>query len=542
MAVAGLKLTPLFVPAGPVAAAFGVSRAVFKSIMGPVGSAKTTECIATAIRVGGMQEAVWNDRRGCFVKKCRGAVVRDTYPNLDRTVIKSWHKWFPEELGKWKWDAPRSHRFVLYMNGRKGDAGYYELDMEVLFVAIGDHAVEDVLRGLELTWLWPNEMDLLLRAIIEYGIGRVGRYPSGGDGRCLFPQIFGDFNAPEEDNWTVETVIERKIDPELMKAIEEAFGGNDNPRPIIEFFRQPGGLEEGAENLHNLEGGRRYYVMQAALLSPDKKRRLIDNRIGPIRHGTPVYPEFIDDCLYDQGGAPITGHVRPFELRRELPILIGADQDICPGAIFAQLWPEFDQLVWFDEMARIFEGEDGHIEVSQMGGEAFGEQCAARVLTRYPGFEIGLVVCDPAGSAGEQAIGHTSWRKAFQKGLGAHVKRCAVPGNSIEMRTKAVRDRLGAKVPGKPRLLVHPRMTLTRKAFNSRYVWQRVGVGGEGSGKFGSSPVKVQGFSDLMNAGEYLAWELRNGLSFGAVGAAAPRATRRPITNDSDYSMFGRRA
>lgn len=529
-------------PVGPVAAAFGASAAFLAFIMGPVGGGKTTESIAKGVRVGLAQNAVYDPARGCMVKKCRGAVVRDTYPNLDRTVIKSWQQWFPKTLGSWSGDAPRRHAFTLEI-GERNAPGFHLLDMEVIFTAIGDNAVEDVLRGLELTWLWLNEADLLPRSIIEYGVGRVGRYPSASEGGCAMAQIFGDFNAPEEDNWIVPMIVEGKVDPALA---------GDSGRDLVKFFRQPGGLEDGAENLENLgeqqpgmtleqrrEAGRKYYLKQAALLPPDKKRRLIDNRIGPVRKGTPVYPEFTDNALYDQQGEVVTGHVRPFELDRRLPILIGADQDICPGVVLAQLDERYDQLRVFDEMARIFEGEDGHIEVSQMGGEAFGREVANRLVARYPGIEIGLVVADPAAAQGEQAIGHVSWRKHFSKGLGVQVKRCTVPGNSIELRTKAVRDRFGSKIPDKPRLLVHPRCQILRKAFNSKYVYQRVAVGSDDSGRFGGKPVKAQGYSDVMNALEYLCFEIAKGLTHSAVGAARGRGEGRQIINDSNYQMFG---
>lgn len=538
-------------PSGPIGAGFRACEAFLTLIMGPVGSGKTTDCIAKGIQIGAKQGKVWDPTRlggkGCWVRKCRGAVVRDTYPNLDRTVIKSWHKWFPKEMGRWSGDAPRTHAFTIDMwDVSSGTPEFFQLDMEVIFVAIGDRAVEDVLRGLELTWLWLNEQDLLPRAIIELGIGRVGRYPSGKDGKCLFPQVFGDMNAPEEDNWTVELFIEKKIDEAAKRAFEKRLASiaNDNdapPRPLIEFHRQPGGLEAGAENLQNLEGGRTYYEVQAAIMAPDKARRMIHNRIGPVRKGTLVYPEFVDDALYDNRDGALMGNVRPFDIDPRLPVLIGADQGICPGVVLAQLDPSTDQLRIFDEQARIFENEDGNIVVSQMGGEAFGRQVATLMLSAYPGLSVGLAVADPAGSQGEQAIEGSSWRRDFQRGLGVNVKRCSVPGNSIELRTKAVRDRFGSRVPGQPRLLVHPRCTILRKAFSSRYVFSRVAVGVTAdSGRFADKPVKAQGYSDVMNALEYLCFEVNKGLSFSAVGSALPRSQRRAIENDGSYDMFGR--
>jgi len=520
----------LMTPVGPVAAGFGRSRAFISGIMGPVGGGKTTECIAKGVRIGLMQKPVWDAQRGCHVKKCRGAIVRDTYPNLDRTVIKSWHQWFPKDLGRWSGEAPRTHAFTLDC-GVPGTPGYHQLDMEVIFTAIGDKAVEDVLRGLELTWLWPNEWDLLPATILEIGAGRVGRYPSAMEGGCAWPFIFGDWNAPEEDNHVVSLF---GIDgpSRIDAAMAEALGSDLNEgRPLIEFFRQPGGMDEGAENLTNLPGGRSYYTKQSALLRPDMKRRLIDNRVGPIRHGTPVFPEFHDD-LSTHPTDP-RGHVRNFEMIPGLPILIGADQGLLAAAALCQLDPATDTLRCFDELARVFEDKDGTIEVSQIGGEAFGRELKARLATRYPGYAVELVTCDPAGAAGEEAINHRSWRQDFAKGLGLPVRKARVPGNALEPRLKVVRDRVTGYAGGAPRLWVHPRCVVLRKAFNTKYAWRRVAVGSEAGGRFDSKPLKLQGYSDVMDALGYLAFEVERGVELGATGPASRGRSRRVVTNDS---------
>lgn len=521
-------LTRLMNPVGPVAGAFGLSLAQIALIMGPVGAAKTTECIAKCVRAAVKQRAVWDSQRGCFVKRARGLVIRDTYPNLDRTVIKSWHQWFPKTMGKWSGEAPRVHAFTLNI-GQPGTKGHHQLDLEMIFTAIGDHAVEDVLRGLEVTFAWPNEWDLLPGKILEVLIGRVGRYPSAIDGGCAFPQIFGDCNAPEEDNHLVPLFGidgEIRVDPELAAALK-AEGADD--RPLIAFFRQPGGLDPGAENLQNLPGGRAYYLKQAALLAPDMKRRLIDNRLGPIRHGTPVYPEFKDEW-----------HVADFPFDPTLPVLIGADQGICPGVVMAQLDPQLDQLRIFDEAARIFENDDGQMEVSQMGGFAFGREIAIKLQTRYQGPTIGFACADPAAAQGEQAIDQRSWRQDFQRGLGVPVRKARVPGNALEPRLNAMRGRLGATVRGAPKLLVHKRCTILRKAFNTKYCWARVSVGSIEGGRFGSKPIKVQGYADVMNAAEYLVFEVDRGVEQSATGVSSARA-RKLVELDSDYAMFGGR-
>ncbi len=206
--------------------------------------------------------------------------------------------------------------------------------------------------------------------------------------------------------------------------------------------------------------------------------------------------------------------------------------------VLAQLDPATDQLRIFDELARVFENDTGQMEVSQMGGEAFGREVANRIVSRYSGLQIGLACCDPAGSAGEQAINATSWRRQFAKGLGVLVMPARVPGNALEPRLKPMRERLNGTVRGEPKLIIDPRCRILRKAFNTKYAWRRISIGSIDGGRFDSKPLKIQGYSDVMNAAEYLVFEIARGAALSATGHAAGRGGRT-IENDSNYSMHG---
>jgi hypothetical protein len=50
------------------------------------------------------------------VRRARWAVIRNTYPELKSTTIKTWQAWVPEQLAPIKWDAPitcNASRFPL---------------------------------------------------------------------------------------------------------------------------------------------------------------------------------------------------------------------------------------------------------------------------------------------------------------------------------------------------------------------------------------------------------------------------------------------
>lgn len=523
----------IFNPVGKVAQAFGVSTAFIAGIMGPVGGGKTTECIAKGLRIGMMQKPVWDPTRrfaqqsGCFVKKCRGVVVRDTYPNLDRTVIKSWQQWFkgPDGavIGKWSSEAPRRHSFTLDI-GRPGTRGFYQLDMEVIFTAIGENTVEDVLRGLECTWLWPNEWDLLPKEVLEYGVGRVGRYPSVVECGvpCVFSQIFGDFNAPEEDNHVYDLFVDQNIDPEVAEAIKAEIGD----QPLIEFFRQPGARDPGAENLHNLPKG--YYAKQLLALknAPDKISRLIDNKFGAVRSGHPVYPEFTD---------PVHTSTEALTPEPALELILAADAGLTPALLVGQEMPDGQIRVYAELATIVAEGD----ELNGIGPTRFGEQ-VARLLasSRFSMFRPDQIraVADPSSEAGTDGSGNElSWMKIVSRHAGVRFRKART--NDLNLRLEAVRRPLGRLIDGRAGLLIDGKnCPVLRRGFNSGYVYRRVTIQG-GDGRYENKPAKNQ-FSHVHDAMQYLALEAGQGMAV-LRGDTARRRERGSFRVETDYDIFG---
>jgi len=174
----------------------------------------------------------------------------------------------------------------------------------------------------------------------------------------------------------------------------------------------------------------------------------------------------------------------------------------------------------------------------QMGGETLGRQVRDLLATKYPGFLIGDAVCDPAGAAGEDAINFRSWRQDFQKGLGHKVRKARVPRNAIEPRLKAVRGRLNRAIGAERALLVHKRCKMTRRAFRTKYYYQRIGKG-SGDGYYADVPKKVQGYSDLMDALQYGCFELDKGLDLTNSAMARIGHNGGPaLKNDSEFDVL----
>lgn len=489
-------------PAGPVALQFIRSRAYIAGIMGPVGSGKTTACIAKCV-----QAAIWQHPAPDGKRYCKVAVIRDTYPNLDATVIESWHNWYPPTIGHWVGDAPRTHDLTIEV------AGLGQVVLQMIFVAIGDKRVEDVLRGLEVTMIWINEADRVSKEVLKYARGRVGRYPNAMLGGCAWCGIIMDFNAPDPDNWVYELFIDGNND-----------GGEAGEQ--VQLFRQPGGREPNAENLANLPKG--YYARQLIGATPDYVRRMIDNQFGYSRDGQPVYPEFQDHL-----------HVAaaPLEPIKGLQLLIGLDAGMTPAAVIGQRLPS-GQLRVTDELA-VFPTDGAPL--ASMGPVRFGKALHELLTLRYGAWRRGgwgdeadiLVWADPASQYGADKLGgEKSWMDIVSAEIGVRIRPAHT--NNLILRLEAVRAPLVRLIEGgQPGLIISPTAKVLRRGFNAGYHFRRVLANGN-SGRFNDEPNKNE-FSHAHDALQYLA--LGCGEGRRVMGQETSRMA--VVAAADDYSEFG---
>src|SRR3546814_980739 len=107
-------------PAGPTITRFHQSRAFVRGLMGPVGSSKSTACV---MEILGRSQHQKPNRNG--VRRTRWGIIRNSYPELKTTTIKTWEQWAPISFGRFIQDSPIVHHVK---NG--------QIDMEVLFLAL----------------------------------------------------------------------------------------------------------------------------------------------------------------------------------------------------------------------------------------------------------------------------------------------------------------------------------------------------------------------------------------------------------------------
>ncbi len=517
---------------GPVAEGYIHSRAIVKGIMGPVGSGKTIASGQAFLQLAKKQGGVMG-RDGVLLRKSRFAIIRDTYPNLDRNTIPSWFKIIPRHVGSFVNSTPRVHRFgfVLKRDGHILDTGARVLEVcqvECEFRAIGDQSVEDALRGLEVTAALVNEADRTHPDILTFLMGRIGRFGDLDPSLTVDAQIMLDLNGNDDENWTHKVLVDEQLGDAAHEAIAKISGG----RPLIEYFEQPEAVNEFgvvnplAENVQNLPPG--YYEQQFAFAKSRSNQTYIDrmlrSKFTPQKNGRTVFPEYIDDI-----------HAGDFDAIPGFPLFIMADQGLLGAVLVGQLVK--GQLRILEEVACVFETEDDDIEVVQMGGETLGKQVRELLAQSYPLFKVVDAVCDPAGAAGEEAINFKSWRQEFQKGLGHKVRKARVPRNAIAPRLKAVRDRIVAVLGAQRGLLINKRCKMLRRAFRTKYYYQRVGKG-TGEGYYSDVPKKIQGYGDLMDALQYGCFEIARGADLSPSGEFNIGARRREVINDSAFDEF----
>lgn len=88
----------IYRPPGKVARAFMHSTAFFRGLMGPFGSGKSTVCVMEILKRAKAQKPGPDG-----IRRSRWAVIRNTYPELKTTTIKTWHQWVPPSIGRFVW-------------------------------------------------------------------------------------------------------------------------------------------------------------------------------------------------------------------------------------------------------------------------------------------------------------------------------------------------------------------------------------------------------------------------------------------------------
>jgi hypothetical protein len=448
---------PVVVPAqfpGPIAERFFWSDAAISGIQGPVGSGKTTTLLQSRFRRACMMPRSTLDG----VRRYKLVAVRQTYRELWSTTIPSYLETFPKALGDWAGGRgdPVTHRIRF-------EDEYGPIEWVTEFMAFGDNPVNSI-RGIQTTDLWLNEADTLPFVVLGAGIGRINRWPARRHfagyppAQRSYAQVCCDFNAPDEENWTVPLFHDEARRAELLADLNRALPEGAPPLGIA-YFNQPGYGEPGTENLQNLAPG--YYETQLAANRlagrSDLSDRLVRNKVTFLRAGEPVFLREFNRRVH-VSSEPLLPWAR-------IPLRIGLDQGLKGAAVIAQ----FDTPWRWQILAEL------HFPKERLAAREFGRRL--RELLEGPRFK-GLPVAGGWGDmAGEQgsslsADENDTWNRIVGKAAGVVIKPQIIGTNRITPRLEAVRAALEAPmIGGEPGLLIDPSCRLLIAGFEARYVW-----------------------------------------------------------------------
>lgn len=438
--------------AGPTARKFHNSDKFVRSLLGPIGSGKSAACVMEMLRRCVMQEPYEG------VRYFRWVIVRNTYRELLDTTIQTFFDWIPKDLGSW---STLNCKFEMHVKLADGTI----MHAEFLFRALDRPDDVKKLLSLEMTGMFINECREIPKAIIDMGVGRLGRYPSKMMGGPTWFGMIMDTNPPDSDHW-------------FYKLFEEDLPDNH----VI--FHQPSGLSDEAENIENLPPN--YYQN----MMPGKDKGWIDvyvhGKYGFISDGKPVYPEYNDELHYSD---------KPYEVLRNTQIYIGIDFGLTPAAVFGQITPAgtmvlFDELVTFD-----------------MGAMSFGKLLKEKINSKYIEWtEYGgesdenfiEIYGDPAGDHRAETDEQTPFDVLANQGIMASPTYT----NDFMIRRESVADYLmRLNFAGRPAFRLTPGTPTLRKALSGGYKYRRMQVAGQD--RYVDKPDKNK-FSHVAEAGQYL--------------------------------------
>jgi len=433
-----------------------------RGLMGPVGSGKSYACAAEIMMRAVRQKPSPHDN----VRYTRFVIVRNSYPELKTTTIKTWQEIFPENtFGQMLYTPPITHHIRL---PKRGDA--CGIDCEVIFLALDQPKDVRKLLSLELTGAWVNEARELPKAVIDGLTHRVGRYPTKRDGGPTWHGVWMDTNPMDDDHWWYRLSEKDKLSGKFAWQFFKQPGGvvevqpedlPDNPESNDHIFS--GGrwwtLNRKAENVNNLPSG--YYMQMLGGKNLDWIRCYAEGKYTYVQEGRPVWPEYNDLMM--------SGEV---EYDPQLPIHVGLDFGLTPAAAIGQRLNNGRWVILHE------------IVTEDMGLERFGNQLLAELNAKYPKAQV-LIWGDPAGMQRDAIYEVTAFD--YLRTLGLRAQPTA--SNNFKVRREGAAAPMQRLINGKPGLIVDKSCKMIRKSLAGGYHFKRIAVGA-GHERFKDSPNK----------------------------------------------------
>lgn len=497
--------------------------------MGPIGSGKSVGC---CLDLAKWASEIPKDRTG--VRRSRFVIVRNTYRELIDTTMATWLKWFPET----QW-GPVLKNEMSHTLKTKG------LEATFLFRAADKPDDLGKFLSLELTGGWLNEARELGLGVMQTLEGRTSRFPSHDDVPVYRSGLIMDTNPPDTDHWWFKfaEILVPKIrdleetgerDPrtacaELNDLLQELRLG-EIPASVMldarkaermwhvlkakyEFFRQPSGLSDEAENMAHLDPD--YYIRQMIGKSAEWINVYVKGEYGLAIDGKPVFPEYRDDFHYNER------LLRPI---KGLKIMRGWDFGRTPACVFTQLDHRGRWLV-FDEMCS-----------TDMAIDEFAPLVVKHCEVEYPGYNF-VDYCDPSGFFKGDKDDRTC--AEILAGHGVDVSASMGGTQNTRLRIESISKALrGGLIDGRPEFQVGPKAVTVRKGLMGGYNYKRMQVSGE---RYKDEPDKNE-CSHPMDALQYIGVNLYRARLFDPNSGAELEPEGEPHLYEPVTHSLGRSA
>jgi hypothetical protein len=417
-------------PQGPTLREFHAQRTFVRRVIGPLGSGKTFAAINHCLMRSHTQTP---DKDG--VRRSRGCVARNTFPDLASATIPDWRT-ITDHLPHGTFTMGSPPKWVAKYDRSDGT----KVEVEVLFRAFDGPQDVKKARGMQLTWIWIDELGEFPKTNFDMLLGRVKRYPP----KVMVPNAKWDAvftsNAVPRDHWLAELAHNQPanwwIGIQPGGVIRVGNRWVENPQ---------------AENLNNLATN--YYTDQMGGKKESWIRQNLANEFVHHSDGRPIHPDFNEQFHVDTVVA-IPG----------LPLHLGMDWGRTPACVIMQRQVNGQ---WF-----IIE----EVCLTNAGADKLGSTVKRVLNARFQGFTIERATGDPTGGNMSQADDSTPF-ELFD--LNSSLTADPAHTNDPEVRFATLDNLLTTILGGQPAIVVDRSCTILIAGLSGEYQFKRIQISGE---------------------------------------------------------------
>lgn len=439
-------------------------------LMGPVGCGKSVADCAEVFKRAKEQEPGDDG-----VRRSRWGIIRNTYPELKSTTIKTWTDWFPESVfGKVKYDSPISHR--IFLDG---------LDLEVIFLALDSEQDVKKLMSFEFTGIYINELQYVHQKIFKTCLQRVNRYPAKRTGADItWTGVIADTNPPSTRHWIYDLFeVNRPNNFSLHKFEPALLVVDEVPRETLSAVSRDGTIyinNPDADYIQNLPDTN-YYLNQVPSSTDEEIKVYMLGEYGVVIDGKSVHPEYKDKLHYVD---------KELVYNNQLELGLGWDFGLTPAVAVVQFTTRGQLIV----LAELYSEDKGL--------QQFVEDIVLPFLNRkYPGWDKNYISRhDPAGQQGAQTDEKTCQEILRNLGINSDP---AANSNAPTARRAGLKYHLCRLVDGEPGFLLSKLAPQLREGLMGHFQYGKIQAGGTET-RYHEKPLKNM-HSHICEALEYIA-------------------------------------